>query len=66
MGRKLVDKDRLWAVQRSGASGKEKRAKAAKSSELRDQAQHFSRDHGAPQSVFPDLTGNQAGLKLHL
>lgn len=53
-------------MQKSGASGKEKRAKAATSSELSDQAQRFSRDHGVPQSVLPDLTGNQAGLKLHL
>lgn len=54
-------------MQKSGASGKEeKTAKGVKSTELSDQAQHFSRDHGAPQSMFPDLIGNQAGLKLHL
>lgn len=54
-------------MQKSEARGKEeKTAKAAKSSELSNQAQHFSRYHGAPQSMFPDLTGNQAGLKLHL
>lgn len=52
-------------MQRHGASSKEKTAKV-KSSELSDQAQNFSSYHGAPQSMFPDLTGNQAGLKLHL
>lgn len=54
-------------MRKRGAFGKEeKTVKAENPSELSDRVQHFSSNHGGPQSMSPDPTGNRAGLKLHL